>query len=91
MHHLLYAHGRDGIQGCVSCCQEVVFVLAHLDGVQPVTDGDEERVVGQVIRGLGETAGKYAIKMVNTRLMGETSPRRALTSAHPPSGCSDSL
>lgn len=62
MHDSLYAHGSDGIQGCVSCCEEVVFVLAHLDGVQPVTDGDEERVVGQVIRRLGETAGKYAIQ-----------------------------
>lgn len=88
MRDLLHAHGRDGIQGCVSCCQEVVFVLAHLDGVQPVADGDEERVVGQVIRGLGET--KYTIKkQVNTCLMGETSPQRALTSAHPPSDCWD--
>lgn len=54
----LYAHGGDGIQGCVSCREEVVLVLAHLDGVQPVTDGDEERVVRQLIGGLGETAGK---------------------------------
>lgn len=54
----LYAHGGDGIQGCVARGEEVVLVLAHLDGVQPVADGDEERVVGQVIRGLGETAGR---------------------------------
>lgn len=54
----LYAHGGDGVQGRVSCCQEVVLVLAHLDGVQPVTDGDKERVVRQLIRGLAETAGK---------------------------------
>lgn len=87
----LYAHGRDGIQGCVSCCEEVVFVLAHLDGVQPVTDGDEERVVRQVIRGLGQTAGKDDRKKqkVKTWLKGRTNLSCFLTSAHRLPDCSD--
>lgn len=91
----LYAHGGDGIQGCVSCCKEVVFVLAHLDGVQPVTDGDEERVVRQLIWGLGETAGKYKNngekRKVKIGLKGRTNVNCFLTSAHRPPDCSDWL
>ena len=41
----LYTHGGNGIQGCVSCCEEVVLILAHFDGIQPVADGDEKRIV----------------------------------------------
>lgn len=53
--HSLYAHGWNGIQCCVSCCKEVVLILAHLDGVKPVTDRDEQRVVWHVLWGIGET------------------------------------
>lgn len=52
--HSLYAHGWNGIQCCVSCCEEVVLILAHLDGVQPVADRDEKRVVRHVLWGVGE-------------------------------------
>lgn len=52
--HSLYAHGGNGVQCCVARCKEVVLVLAHLDGVQPVADGDEERVVRHVLWGVGE-------------------------------------
>lgn len=53
--HLLYTHGGNRIQRCVSCCEEVVLVLAHFDGVQPVADRDEKRVVRHLLWGVGET------------------------------------
>lgn len=52
--HSLYAHGGNGVQRCVARCKEVVLVLAHFDGVQPVSDRDEERVVRHVLWGVGE-------------------------------------
>ncbi len=41
----LNTHPRHRIQCVVACCHEIALVLTHLNGVQPVADGDEHRVV----------------------------------------------
>lgn len=49
----LDAHAGDGVQSRVPCCYEVALVLSHFDGVQPVADGNEDRIVRQVFWGFG--------------------------------------
>lgn len=55
--HSLYTHGWNSTHGCVSSCNKVVLVLVHFDGVQPVTNGDEEGIVRKAVGGVGETRG----------------------------------
>lgn len=51
---VICTHGGDGVQSCVARSEEVVFILAHFDRVEPVADGDEQRVVWEIVWGVTE-------------------------------------
>ena len=63
--HSLNAHPGNGVQSVESCGHKIAFVLAHLDGVQPIPDGDEHGVVYYLSRGFLE-ADNQAQKKINS-------------------------